>query len=194
MCLCSHCSTEPFHRVFKDFFKNRKYYAEKTVLTACFYLVELQKNFKRVSQRELLDLQNLIIKLTLHTLYCCLIPNLNRGHTQGMCRTAGNRKWALALISCSEWDVSSGKPHSVVNLDASRWLSNRILLKLFINQSKHVDKRQSYRHVKGGWIIKGCLSYACKEFIAYLRICKSAHGCICYCIGYMLYDIILISH
>lgn len=29
-------------------FKNRKCYTEKTVLTACFYLVELQKNFKSV--------------------------------------------------------------------------------------------------------------------------------------------------
>lgn len=31
--------------------KKKKSYAEKTVHTACFYLVELQKNFKSVSQR-----------------------------------------------------------------------------------------------------------------------------------------------
>lgn len=37
------------------------------------------------------------------------------------------------------------RPHSVVNLDASRWCVFRLFLKFLINQSKNVDERQSQR-------------------------------------------------
>lgn len=160
-----------------------------SLLLSCWTSKEFQECF---TAWELLDLPYLIIKLTLHTLYCCLIPSLSRGHHPRHVPYCREQEMVLALIPCSEWDVSSGKPHSVVNLDASRWLLFRIFLKLLINQSKNVDKRQSYRiydHARGGWIMKGCLSYVCKEFIICLRICKSAHGCICFCIGYTLDDI-----